>query len=175
MRTMARLAMITGCAIPVMLAMAPAASAQDVVVMRRAIAVAKPIAYIPVYSSQYGTCTGGNQSAPITACKRPNGNPASLSSCASQPQTVSQKCTSTPTCGTMRVGFWSTEFNKNGLLLSTNTTDVGTARSLCQQYATQNGKTGTCAVQTAVGYVNFYEGLKVLSSGRSDNYATMCE
>jgi hypothetical protein len=108
--------------------------------------------YTATYSSAYGACSGGVQTAPILKCTREDSVVVANSLCgADQQQSAPKACSAT--CG---------PFSPNGYIagayvtLGSNVSTDAAAKTLCEAYAAKNGVVGGCVrVTTSQQYVYF--------------------
>jgi len=103
------------------------------------------IVYTPTYSSAYGACSNGSQTAPIATCKDPAGKTVANALCGASAQQSPPKICSSYVCGSFAPkGHISGSYATLGIYVR-NDAD---AKVLCEQYAANNGMPGGCMRET---------------------------
>jgi len=94
---------VTAMTVPI----AQCAAAGVVITKTDTVEVLSGCSYVPTYSSTYGACVGGSQTAPIESCVRSDGTKVSNAECGSARQTTSRTCTTGSQCGVPAARTWT--------------------------------------------------------------------
>lgn len=103
--------------------------------------------YTPTYSTTYGACVNGTQSAPITSCRRSDDTAVAVTLCGLNAQSISRTCTPS-ICNSLQPGHTVaqyTNFRKVGV--TTGYATLALAKQACEQEA-----------NIQVCYINHYIG-----------------
>lgn len=137
-----------------------------------------PRTYTPVYSTTFGTCSGGTQSKPITGCTSDNSTVA-VSNCSAFPQsTGAQSCTTPTACGTLKAQTWFNGGTQNNLGYVKG--DLA-AQEACNLFIAGTGKIGVCAWDngngSGSGPAYFFDGGTTRNPGTNFPrlYASACQ
>lgn len=111
-------------------------------VARNATPPATNHTYSATYSSTYGTCTGGTQRAPITACTRSDGQDADLSMCGTQ--YLEKTCVSDTSCRALTTRTWLDGTVGGTTWSSSSAPSAAAAQAWCNSVKPV-GYVGTCS------------------------------
>lgn len=98
--------------------------------------------YTPTYSTTYGTCANGEQSAPIASCQRSDGTDVPVAECSGSKQSTSRTCVVARTCAAFVQPMAVTGISSNGtsttlgdVYAATHDLRMAAARTLCEKAA----------------------------------------
>lgn len=161
----------------VLAAGAATASAQNYYMRERIVGMntAPAITYVPTYSTSYGSCVNGSQTAPIASCKDSTGKTVANSMCGATAQQSPPKACTSYACGS---------FSPNRHISGSYTTlgiEIGTdaaAKALCEDYAGRTGTPGGCMRETYnqrhVYYVFNKTAADVITASYFDQNVAIC-
>jgi hypothetical protein len=129
------------------------------------------ITYTPTYSTTYGQCTFGSQSAPIAKCMGSDGMQVANSVCGPARQQTTRSCTTVACRGvnSVRKGSGGTPYE-----VGTSVSLVNDALALCASYANANALgAGTCTYDKSTKVATYNQGGTTVP-GTSNTYAGDC-
>jgi hypothetical protein len=161
----------------VLAAGAAPASAQNYYMRERIVGMktAPEVTYVPTYSTSYGSCVGGSQTAPIASCKDSTGKTVANSMCGASAQQSPPKACTSYACGSFSAhGHISGSYTT----LGTRVGNDAAAKALCEEYAGRTGTPGGCMRETVneqnVYYVFNKTAADVITKSYFDQNVAIC-
>ncbi len=168
MRTNNTILAMTACLIGI--AVAPAASAQSFLMRQKLMPGSDqpaPKTYVATYSTTYGACSNGVQTAPIASCKDEGGKNVDVSLCGVDAQQSAPRSCSSYYCTSFVA---KTTVSGAYVILGKEVYTDSAADTLCTKHANSNNVAGVCNRETSGQYLVYFYKDRNTSHYRTESY-----